>query len=312
MKPARNHRRLLLRISLTAVALVGIIQVAARVTRWTHNRKVAYLGDSLFVEAHGAGAPVLLLHGLRGSGTYWSGLVGSMASAPYRMIVPDLLGFGRSPWPLVDYSVEDHIEALRRSIRPELAGEPLIVVGHSMGSILAVEYARRHPEEVKALVLLNPPIFESEEEARGKIEEMSSMAAAFSLNRVLARASCDVLCAARPLFWHLAPMLESDVPAIVAKHAVLHRWESFNGSLQNVVLTARLGEGLRSIAGTPVVLIPGGSDPVTTAARVRNVASATGASVKVVSGGHNILLEHPAETARVVRDAIESSTPVNR
>jgi pimeloyl-ACP methyl ester carboxylesterase len=234
-----------------------------------------------------------------------------MASAPFRMIVPDLLGFGRSPWPVVDYSVEDHIEALRRTVGPQLEDQQTIIVGHSMGAILAVEYARRHPGEVKGLILLNPPIFESEAEARKQIHEMSSMAAAFSLNRVLARASCDVLCAARPLFWHLAPSLERDVPAEVARHAVLHRWESFDGSLRRVVLTARLGQAVQSIEGTPVVFIPGNDDPVTETERVRNVAAAIDAGVQVVPGGHNILLEHPAETARLVQEAIAALSATN-
>lgn len=295
-----------MRTTVVVLALVAFIQVAALATRWSHNRRVAHLGDRLFFETYGNGDPVLLLHGLRGSGSYWSGLAQSMAGSPYRLIVPDLLGFGRSPWPVIRYSVDDHVDAIDQSVRNTLSKKPVIVVGHSMGAILAVEYAIRHPSQVRGLVLMNAPMFESEAEARKRIREMSPMAAAFSLNQVLARASCDVVCAARPLLWHLAPALERSVPPEVARHGLLHRWESFDGSLQRVVLPARLDQTLRSIDRIPVIFIHGESDPVAEVSRVRRVAATIGAGVNVVSGGHNILLEHPAETSRAVREAIDA------
>lgn len=311
MTQVRNHRKHLIRATLVVVVLVVAVQVAARLTRWTHNRKVAYLGGLLYVEEHGGGSPVLLLHGLRGSGSYWSDLVQTMAARPYRLIVPDLLGFGRSPWPLADYSVADHIEALRRSVEADSGKEQMIIVGHSMGAILAVEYARRYPDEVSGLVLINAPVFESEAQAREKIREMSPMAAAFSLNDVLARASCDVVCAARPVLWYLAPVIERDVPADVARHGVLHRWESFDGSLRRVVLPSRLDRTLQSIGGIPVAFIHGETDPVTDGTTVRNLASTLRAPVSFVQGGHNILLEEPAETARLVQEAIAALNATN-
>jgi pimeloyl-ACP methyl ester carboxylesterase len=302
MKMRRRRRKLLFRTGLAIGAAVVLVQLAAHATRWSHNRRVAGLGDRLHVETHGTGAPVVFLHGLRGSGSYWSGLVQSLNGAVYQMIVPDLLGFGHSPWPVKEYSVEDHLDALDRSI--EMRGSRMILVGHSMGAILAAEYARRHPDDVAGLVLLNAPIFDSEKDARKRIREMSSMAAAFSLNRWLARASCDLVCATRPVLWHIAPLLEKNVPPEVARDAVLHRWKSFDGSLQRVVLPSRLDKVMEGLDGIPIIFIHGETDPVTTLDRVRRLSDAIGAEVFTVPGGHNVLLDHPDETASIVREAV--------
>ncbi len=304
MKMRRRRRKLLFRIGLAIGATVAVVQLAAHATRWSHNRRVSGLGDRLHVETYGTGAPVVFLHGLRGSGSYWSGLVQSMNGAAWRMIVPDLLGFGHSPWPVARYSVADHLDALDRSL--EHRGSRKILVGHSMGAILAAEYAVRHPEEVAGLVLLNAPIFESEKDARRRIRAMSSMAAAFSLNRFLARASCDLVCATRPVLWHIAPHIEKNVPPEVARDAVLHRWKSFDGSLQRVVLPSRLDKVLESLDGIPVIFIHGEMDPVTSLDRIGRLSGAIGAEVFTVPGGHNILLDRPDETARIVREAVDS------
>jgi pimeloyl-ACP methyl ester carboxylesterase len=285
------------------VVLIAVVEIGALLTRWSHNRRVRDLGDQLFVRDLGAGPPIVLLHGLRGSGRYWGNHFDSLAAKNHLLFV-DLLGFGRSPWPQAGYTTEDHLAAIRRSIVSRTDGRRTTLVGHSMGAILALEYARRHRSEVERVIVLGLPMFENETEARERIRYMSEMAAAFSLQPVLARGSCDLLCALRPVLFRAAPMMDRGVPPEVARDSVLHRWESFQGTLRNVILRSRTGDALRELRGTPITIIQGADDPVTDPARLRRVAAESGAMLVIVPGDHNAFLRDPERIVRLVGETL--------
>ncbi len=85
------------------------------------------------------GPTVLRLHGLGASGRSWR-LVAERLAPAMRVVCPDLLGFGRSPWPPVAYRVADHLAALEETFgRDDGETEPLLLVGHSTGAVLALE-----------------------------------------------------------------------------------------------------------------------------------------------------------------------------
>ena len=108
----------------------------------------------LYYEEYGSGGtPVLFLHGLAGSGRFWEKVAKEIA-IDRSVIVPDLLGFGRSPWPQIAYTVDDHIAALDQLLTERgLSKGPFDIVGHSMGAVLAVELAARHKQALSHLVL---------------------------------------------------------------------------------------------------------------------------------------------------------------
>ena len=55
---------------------------------------------------HGqAGVPLVLIHGLGGKSEDWSPMIPRLAAAGFHVYAPDLLGYGRSPHPDVDYSI---------------------------------------------------------------------------------------------------------------------------------------------------------------------------------------------------------------
>lgn len=112
-------------------------------------RRVAYL------DAGEGQTPCLLIHGLAGSSNWWSENIPALA-ATRRTIAIDLPGFGAS-------------EAARSYDPMEMAGvidefcerlglEKIDVVGHSLGTLLAVELAFRHPHRLRRLVLTGGPI----------------------------------------------------------------------------------------------------------------------------------------------------------
>ncbi|MBF6355089.1 alpha/beta fold hydrolase [Nocardia higoensis] len=102
-----------------------------------------------------ADAPVVLaLHGLTGHGARWASLARELPEV--RFLAPDLRGHGRStnlpPW-----DFETVVADLAELVRAETDG-PVVVTGHSFGGATAVHLAARHPELVRALVLLDPAI----------------------------------------------------------------------------------------------------------------------------------------------------------
>jgi len=106
----------------------------------------------------GEGAPVVLIHGVAASIFDWVDLSPDLVGAGYAVYALDLLGHGKSikPKDLKEYHVDrvfDHFDAWLRSL--ELDAPP-VLVGHSLGGYLAMEYALRSPEKVRALVLVDP------------------------------------------------------------------------------------------------------------------------------------------------------------
>jgi pimeloyl-ACP methyl ester carboxylesterase len=112
------------------------------------------------------GAPVIVfVHGITGSRRYFRSRVTSFAST-HRVIIPDLPGFGLSPKPHLDYTPIFFRDSLRHFLEAEgITGRPHVLVGHSLGAIISVEYAAQWPEDVSRLVLINLPRYDSPEQA---------------------------------------------------------------------------------------------------------------------------------------------------
>ena len=98
--------------------------------------------------ARGAGDPLVLLHGWGLHGGIWSGLLPELDGFGERL-TPDLPGHGASPCP----GDEIGLEALADRLVPGVP-EGAAVLGWSLGAMVALTLARRHPERVSRLVLV--------------------------------------------------------------------------------------------------------------------------------------------------------------
>ena len=105
----------------------------------------------------GDGAPVILIHGIAASHHDWDALIPELAGEGYASYALDLLGHGDSP--KLDsraYQMDwlfEHFNNWMKSLR---LTEPAILIGHSLGGYLAMEYARRVSAWTRGLVLVNP------------------------------------------------------------------------------------------------------------------------------------------------------------
>src|SRR3954463_12138768 len=98
-----------------------------------------------------SGPRVVFVHGLFGQGKNWTTVGKGLADA-HRVTLVDLPNHGHSPWTdRVDYL--DMVELLATEL--EQLGEPVTLVGHSMGGKVAMQLALRRPELVRALVVVD-------------------------------------------------------------------------------------------------------------------------------------------------------------
>ncbi len=98
------------------------------------------------------GAPLIMIHGLGASSRWWFSLFPELTTANFRVLAPDLPGFGRSPGPALTIS---HAARAIISMANQLELGQFFVCGHSMGGAVAAQLAADHPGRVRRLVLVD-------------------------------------------------------------------------------------------------------------------------------------------------------------
>lgn len=107
----------------------------------------------------GDGPVVILVHGIASSSVTFQELVPRLSDS-HRVVALDILGFGGSPSPATaQYTIGEHARALNATIRSLRLGAPFVLVGHSLGALIAARYTAEHPRDVAKLVLVSPPVY---------------------------------------------------------------------------------------------------------------------------------------------------------
>jgi esterase len=101
----------------------------------------------------GVGPPTLLLHGIGNYGRYWD-LFADAVAGRLTLVAPDARGHGESGRPKDGYAPAD-FTADALAVLDVLRIERAVVVGHSMGGLHSINLAARHPERVRALVIVD-------------------------------------------------------------------------------------------------------------------------------------------------------------
>lgn len=98
----------------------------------------------------------VLLHGKNFNGAYWQQTIAFLGQQGYRVIVPDQIGFGRSSMPAHYQFTFDQLAANTRALLDHLGVDRIHLMGHSMGGMLATQFALQYPQMTERLFLLNP------------------------------------------------------------------------------------------------------------------------------------------------------------
>jgi len=120
---------------------------------WTH-RDISCNGVRLHVAEAGEGPLVLLLHGFPQFWWTWRSQLVTLAEAGYRVVAPDLRGYGASDKPPRGYDLPTLSADMAALVRA-LGEQDAVVVGHDWGGLLAWTMAALHPRSVRRLVVLS-------------------------------------------------------------------------------------------------------------------------------------------------------------
>lgn len=125
-------------------------------------------GVHLNLQQWGEGSPVVMCHGLLfGSMAAWYFSTALPLSAQHQVVLYDMRGHGKSDWAASGYDLATQMNDLEQVMRHAAdsrhdaqAGdstEPVTLIGHSYGAMIALAYALAHPERVRRLVLVDAP-----------------------------------------------------------------------------------------------------------------------------------------------------------
>jgi pimeloyl-ACP methyl ester carboxylesterase len=233
----------------------------------------------------GAGRPIILLHGLAGSLRYWDDLVPEL-SQKYSVIALDLLGFGRSLHPSsVTYNYDTHILSII-----ELQNQPLYLVGHSTGALLALRLASMHPELIGRLTLISMPIYIHPKQARQDITQgkrLRDLAYYGPTSRVLCTTWCRLL---RPASRFIAPLYLPGLPKKVAQDSLLHTWQSYAQTMEHVIMHQHVQYDLDKVTA-PVDFIYGDRESSVVLNNFQALKLTRNTDSHILPGHHNIALD---------------------
>jgi len=232
---------------------------------------------------------ILFISGFVGSYETWDRHFQSLGER-YRLVMIDTLGFGHSPKPDIDYSVDDHLAAIQNTLRAHQV-DSAHIVGHSMGCLLALAYANRYPQRSGRLALLAFPSFDNEAQARLAIRHGSLFNRWLAMDTPLARVACALMCAFRPLLMPIAPHLVRHVPAVVATDALRHNWNSYSKTLRNVIFKSDSTRWMQGFKGA-VLLVHGARDQTAPLVNVRRFNSRPNVRLIVLDADHGLIFSH--------------------
>ena len=119
-------------------------------------REVATNGATIHVRSGGTGPAVVLLHGYGETGDMWAPLARDLAR-DHSVIVPDLRGLGLSSKPAGGFDKKTQAEDVA-GVMTALGVQQAAVVAHDIGNMVAFQFAARHPDRLRRLVLIDAPV----------------------------------------------------------------------------------------------------------------------------------------------------------
>lgn len=240
---------------------------------------------------------MVLIHGLAGSKNYWKrGL--EQITGTHRLLLVDLLGFGDSPKPQSEYTLEIQLTALEKVISAEGFDKGgSLIVGHSMGAIISLALFEKHPNWFKGATVIGLPVFESRDQFLEQMPDGSYF------DTLAVGRYGKLFCMLHPLYivkWFKPENLTDDV----FKDSKKHTWQSYYNSLNEVILNTNLFVLAKNIRDRKILFIQGTDDKMAPYVNVENFASPFTKSklMRVENGDHQLFLKEPFKVWKAISD----------
>lgn len=226
---------------------------------------------------------IVFIHGLANSHAMWEDIIKRLDTTKVRALSLDLLGFGNSPKPAwLIYNTRTQARALRLTLRSLYVSGPVIIVGHSLGALVAVQYASKYSPKATRLLLCSPPFYKPASLPQGaKVGRITQPDDAYHVLYRTSRAQQE-LAARLAIFLKSAKLVskhftinEATMPAIVS---------SLEMSIEN---QTSLDDAKR--LKLPIEIIHGQFDPFVIKRHLKELQKKNSrVSLTVVAAGHEI------------------------
>ena len=204
---------------------------------------------------------VIFLHGIASSFNTWREILKELednpALAELRFVGLDLIGYGHSPSPKdFEYDYEAYRQSLNKSLKKLRINSPIVLVGHSMGSLIAMDYALENPGKIEQLVLVSPPILR-----RGEIAGLKDKIHQKIYSELGQNADEDSLQKLADLVGELTQFDNKSF-----------KTPAFKKCMENIILNPQNWRRSFSLK-TPTVIIHGRFDPLVIGENLRSIAN---------------------------------------
>jgi pimeloyl-ACP methyl ester carboxylesterase len=267
----------------------------------------------LFHQQLGSSGPVVIgFHGLATANRLLSLRLAPLAESA-RLLFPDLLGHGQSPWPDCAYGIREHLDAFqewRRAVG--IAETPVYLLGVSMGAVLALHYAARESEwygssTVRGVASISTPAYNNLAIGRAWLARAMPMAYLMIHHPRMAAGLCRFLCGIGGHGWKYGPRLARRLPVELVQDTFAHCWQSLSRTLDNVVLSPRLAAALPTLSATRLLFIHGDRDRLAPLEFLQAALSEhRSARLLVLSrAGHDAIVTHTPVILDALRELIQ-------
>lgn len=141
-------------------------------------------GPTLACDDLGSGFPLLLIHGFPLNRKMWQPQLAPLAAAGYRVIAPDLPGFGDTPAPAASYSMDGFADSIVAHL-DRLGIDRAAVGGMSMGGYILLDLLERYPDRIAAACFIATKSGADDEEGRARRTAMAAEAERLGTNPVI-------------------------------------------------------------------------------------------------------------------------------
>jgi 3-oxoadipate enol-lactonase len=270
--------------------------------------KIPLGGVTLSCEVRGAGTTIVLLHGFPLDRRMWDAQV-EMLARSFRVIAPDLRGFGQSQIEPADVDsgvgMDHHATDVLAILDALGVTESVVLVGFSMGGYVAFQIALEHPARVRGLVLCDTrAVGDTEDAAAGRLKMANAVLDAHSAEPAL-NAMLPKL---------LAPETYEQRPEVVAavKEIILRQSPGGIAAAQRGMARREdVRDELKKIL-CPVLGIVGMADVISTAKEMREIIDALpDARLLEIPGGHMTPMENADAVNAAIKEFAESRSAEN-
>ena len=247
-----------------------------------------------------------MIHGLRGT-HHGLDLIAKQLDG-FRVIVPDLPGFGISKPLNVKHSVENYVEWLHEFIADLKLPEPPVLLGHSFGSIIASHYAKNYASSISKLILENPIGYPTMKGPKAVLTYLASVF--YMIGRILPEPLGSKLLASRvsvmTMSVTMAKTRDKTTRKFIHSQHLQHFSEYANKQVVREAFYASTHNNVREVAAyitTPTLLIAGEKDDVTPLKRQQELVKLfPNAKLVIINKvGHLTHYETPDQVADTIK-----------